>query len=220
MLGARRNPRRPFADWLTRLSIAAAALAVSCGGDTTNGSPSTSCPAVAGCGGDITGLWHVKSMCANASLDFYNSVDGGVRLPPACAALFGGVQYEPIDATIQFTPDGQYIEAGNLRFTSEPLVDAGCLGALGVTDVAAFCSDLDTTYKRDFDTATCMNIGGACQCSVSKVQSLNAAGSYRTQGTALLFDSSPVPSPYCVTGSTAAVSIATTGLSAVMQLAR
>src|SRR5689334_16091050 len=103
-------------------------LTTSCGGDTSNGS-SSGCQAATGCGGDITGLWHVTSMCADLSLDFFNSLDaGGTMLPKECAAVFGAnsAQYTPIDATIQFA-NGQYTEAGSFRSTSDPVIDAGCL---------------------------------------------------------------------------------------------
>jgi len=200
--------------------VAVLLLAVACGGDTTNGSAAASCAAVSGCGGDVTGLWHVTSMCANAGLDFFNSLDGGTTLPEACAAVLGGAEYEPVDATLSFTADGNYVEVGNVRFVSAPLVDTGCLSALGVTDVASFCSSLDASYKQNFDTASCASTGGGCQCSVSKLEPFSGAGSYRAQGTNLSFDASSVQSPYCVTGSTAAVSLSTAGFSAVMQLAR
>jgi hypothetical protein len=60
----------------TTALIGAAALGLvsaSCGGSTSGGG--SGCGAVTGCGGDLVGVWHVTSLCANLTLQALSSGD-------------------------------------------------------------------------------------------------------------------------------------------------
>ena len=205
--------------------VGAAAVALmassACGGETTDGSSSPACVAPASCGGDITGLWHVTSMCANYSQSFFESVGGGTTLPSECTASLGRArsQFTPIDATIDFQ-NGQYVEAGTVQEELWATFDAACLNALQIPDAGTFCSRLQTQYQATFDSATCTTVGGGCECVVSRTAPFDQTGGYSVQGNDLIFTSGSAPNPFCVKGNTASLSISSSGLTATMGLSR
>src|SRR5262245_16593785 len=114
-----------------------------------------------------------------------------MSLPQECDAAFAtnGAQYAPVDATIEFSNE-TYQESGNVIVTSQPIVDAACLKAQRISDVAAFCASLDTTYKQQFgNSSTCSVAAGECHCSVTQTTRFNQSGNYEVQGSELIFSS-------------------------------
>jgi hypothetical protein len=98
--------------------------------------------------------------------------------------------------------------------------DAACMSTVQPSDVATFCPRLETEYKKLFDTATCTNVSGECECSVTKTSPFSASGGYTVQGTNLVFANGSTPNPFCVNGNTATLSISSSGLTATLHLSR
>ena len=101
--------------WVAMIAAVFGSSTVSCGGETTEGGGS--CDPVSGCGGDITGVWHLTALCAQVAPNFLSTLDAGVSFPSACDGAFGSPTTTPIDATITFTA-GTYQEAGTARVST------------------------------------------------------------------------------------------------------
>jgi hypothetical protein len=198
-----------------------------CGGESSGGS---SCAKVAGCGGDITGLWHVTAICTSISGKI-DTGDAGSSLPPECSsALSSGLasaKSTPVNATVEFKTDGTYVQTGSMRLSSTANYTASCMHALGATTVdASLCSRIGSSLMGQmlgggvsFESMTCTFSGGGCVCNFTETAPFGGTGTYHTQGTELTLDSD-APAPYCVQGTTASLASATSGASGRLDLSR
>jgi hypothetical protein len=209
--------------------IAAAALGLlsaSCGGDTSGGG--SACAAVTGCGGDLTGVWHLTSICTNLTLQSVTSGDGGTRAPSACDQVvsdaLNATKIAPIDATIEFTPAGMYVEGGTTSLSTTYSFTDACLTARGgPPSSTTACATVATNLKASsqaFDSATCTYSPGTCGCSVSGKVAFQQTGPYRTQGNEIFVDGAAKGGGYCVTGGTASVYLDSPGATGRMELKR
>jgi hypothetical protein len=128
-------------------------------------------------------------------------------------------QFTPIDATIDFQ-NGQYVEAGTVHEELGFTFDAACFNALQIPDASTACSRLQTQYQTTFDSATCTNVGGGCECVVTRTAPFDQTGAYSVQGNELTFANGSTPNAFCVKGSTASLSISSSGLTATLGLSR
>jgi hypothetical protein len=218
-------PHKPSSTFLAKILVCLVTTLcqVSCGGETAGGS--SSCESAAACGGDITGVWRLTSFCLQLEPGVLSGADGGAGFPSACnSALTDAVntaQSTPIDATIEFGTDGQYREAGTMRVAETVTYSAECLRALGVSsDPSAFCAQLESTFRRTFDSSSCTTSGGGCHCSISGITNFDQTGPYRTNGNQIFMDNDTQGGPYCVQGSTAEFSPGTPGVSGRIALKR
>jgi hypothetical protein len=200
---------------------------MACGGATSDGGGS--CPKVTGCGGDVTGTWHVTSMCAKASAAAFES-DGGTGLPADCSnallAAINSAVTTPENASIQFTSDGHYAETGTVHLSYTATYTAACMRALGASTVdQALCSQVGANASNQnlgsatIDAVTCTLSSGGCACNFSETDAFDQSGTFVTQGNELAFDSDQ-PAPYCVQGTTATLSSAAAGATGTLSLSR
>ena len=215
-------------SWPIEFAAAVAlAFVVGCGGSTSDGGGHGACPAVTGCGGDITGTWHVTSICASGvptSLDTSG-------LPDACIATLtnslASLQQEPQDATIEFDSAGHYQESGSTQGSGTYDYDAACLSALGQGPASSStCSTIEDNLKNDpqLNSVTCSAVGGSCRCPFGITTAFSDTGTYHSSGNNLVLDdgdpSGPVTGPYCVAGTVAQIGAQSGGVTGALDLSR
>jgi hypothetical protein len=220
--------RQGLIGLLGTLALAAAVVSAGCGGGTTpsgsgsggggpggstgtGGSTSTggsggsggpsNCSNVTACGGDVVGTWNVTSSCLKLTGDMDLST---TSLGCPSVPVDGFLQ---TSGTLTTKADGTYIDntmtTGSVTF---PLAPA----CLSISSVAVGCDRVANIFPSiGWDTATCTETNGQCNCSLSTQQSAGLGaivsytepmGLYTTSGNTLTVTN--VEYSYCSAGDT------------------
>lgn len=186
------------------LAVLAAVSVVACGGETSSGGGS-GCGTTTGCGGDVTGTWHVTSMCLQVSP---GSVDTS-SVPADCVSSYeAAVQsttVQPQNYTLVMAADGTYQESGSVTFSFTWSLDSKCFTAYGGGSLSAStCASLSSSLASSTPSGTCTFVSNACRCAFTQTQTVSGTGTYRTGGTTLYTDENDptraASGPYCVRG--------------------
>jgi hypothetical protein len=117
----------------------------------------------------------------------------------------------PTDATVEFTDFG-YSRSGALNLSTSYTFTDACLAAQGLgTASVDTCTQAESVQLLQI-TPVCSFESGACVCRGSGVQNYPQGGSYRVDGTQILFDGDFQTGPYCVRGNRAILTSAENGV--------
>jgi hypothetical protein len=160
------------------------------------------CPAVAPCGGDITGTWKLASDCG---------VGTGTVDEQAGCTVYVSAAVSSASGTFTFNADGTYTAEASLSendtftFSSACFSSGGAAGTCAQVASALGTEVMPTGPETTLSAWTCSPELEACACGVSlQVSNDTASGTYSTAGNALTATPSTATATttgYCVQGS-------------------
>ena len=188
----------------TAVVVADAALTACGGGSSSGDSSSGGACTIAGCGGDLEGTWEITSMtCAKPP---GNSMTGVSGCDAVAGEALAGATIDPNGATITFS-SGMYAVTGTVHSTLHETYTNDCLTAQqGDPASDATCAMVQSNLATAGFPAKCRFAAPTCVCDVTQDLGVNASGSYRVDGTTLVYDTDKGRA-FCVMGDTAQVSV-------------
>jgi len=181
------------------------------------------CPAFTPCGGNITGTWHLKSLCnASSPGDAATSSSGCTSILPSVEL---GAGY---NATYTFASDGTFQVSASGTMTETAHYPLACYPS--DASASTVCSGIGTDEKRSWQgaadagqivsspTSVSCNTQGSdtCTCRFDlTIFPLTESGTYSVSGSRLTITeahspgaggSAPTPADYCVVGNTLTLS--------------
>ena len=201
--------------------IAPLLLLAACAGD-----DGASCGEVAGCGGELTGVWKVASLCGKiSSTGSALHYPFGVGMPADCPTAALGplhtVSREPIDAQIEFDANGRYVQSGTVRIVDAYVLTAGCIDAIASATATQSKPTPSGAEARSPDSCDIALTSGLtvlpeslqcfadiqrCRCETGQTVQFNDTGYYRTNDARISVNGNTGSGAYCVQSNTASIS--------------
>ena len=162
-----------------------------------SGDDGGSCGQILPCGGDLTGLWTIKTVCPNDLFAIGGAFEalGAVSCPQASAPVADA----KITGTLNFHADGTYDDVETSTVTTTLAVPTSCVSP------GTSCAQFDEALTRDptVESGTCFPSKTGCTCRVVAHGNVEAHGTASTSGTELTltpFSGTESSTEYCVSG--------------------
>ncbi len=152
----------------------------SSGGSTSGGNPAAStteanvevnaaCPAVAACGGALSGTYDYTGGCVG---------DVFADARKQCPGLDTKGVSVKVQGSLHFTGTNALTRDAIAKLSGHVIVPAQC--SLGQ------CAQVESSLKPSFDSVSCAaGAGGSCDCTIAKTDTTKNATTYTTSGTTL-----------------------------------
>lgn len=142
------------------------------GNDSGLGDPATidlsfaaKCALFTPCGGDVVGTWDYSAGCTG---------DPWEAARKTCPALGVKSQKGTVKGRITFTAN-TVTRAATVAYTATLTIPTSCLAGGTIT-----CADVATAFQKSFNSATCAQATGGCDCDVASTQSITGSGTNYT----------------------------------------
>ena len=192
---------------LALMTVVTCLWAVACNPDDDKTGQSTpafcSTFAFSACGGDMIGNWTLQNLCPSLEMN----VDQPFNDDPACTTSHTRITVTAFTMHAEFTAASRY----TLQFDSSGdmtlNVEQACLDAMagGPSNLAAFCSQLQSDFATDYPDIACSVTGNTCRCTGTTEMTDAELGTYTVSGNSFTTDpddpaQNPETIPFCVDG--------------------